>query len=59
MSLLDKLSKLFALDDATPENWNLQKYIWFRLCEYESEKQVFKSFDDYINYCLFKKEDQK
>lgn len=56
MSLLDKLSKLFNLDPAYP-GWDLKTYIWYRLCDYESEKPNFKSFDEYVDYCLKRMEE--
>lgn len=55
MSLLDKLRELFDLDPAYP-GWDFKLYIWYRLVKYESENSIFKSFDEYVDYCLEKME---
>lgn len=47
--MIKKLEQLYMLDDT---EHTFAHYVIFRLREYDSEKDCFQSFDDYVNFCL-------
>lgn len=49
MDLMKKLEKLFMIDDT---KYEFDRYVIFRIREYDSEKDCFQSFDDYVQFCL-------
>ena len=49
MDLMKKLEKLYMIDDT---KHGFGQYVIFRIQEYDSEKDCFQSFDDYVQFCL-------
>ena len=47
MELLEKIRRIKG-EDLAAGGMNLMKYVWYLLCDYESEKPKFDSFDSYI-----------
>lgn len=48
--LMEKLAKLYRLDDYKCDSF--AKYVAYRIQEYDSEQDIFDSFDKYIDYCI-------
>ena len=47
--MIKKLEQLYMLDDTKHD---FAHYVTFRIREYDSEKDCFQSFDDYVQFCL-------